>query len=321
MLKIFMRNPQTSLFYFFCLIGVSSIIWMLFAINSQPTQQKFSEATQLPQENSKIRNVGISDNIQKTTKRTVENKALLFVKQSRTVGSIVIAMVYARFKHKSVDYFKSRRSFGGYVGKDLIGLYSVVVFEDLSKYLKMEDDDKRLLMDYCKEYSVGIIFFAPPSTSLEYNKNFDSFPLHYSTGLPVKSYQVIESPIPNLTRKNVNHNTAFITDWTVFHPNHATYQPISIGIQSESGVDSPEFTTALLDNGQLDGIRRIFFGHSHNNWLHKTLFLDALSFLTQRAMSLPQKRYLQIDIDDMFLGANGTKMVASDAEVTISAYT
>ena len=40
--------------------------------------------------------------------------------------------------------------------------------------------------------------------------------------------------------------------------------------------------TVMEDTGAKDGVKRVFFGHALNAiWLHKILFIDALSYLSQ----------------------------------------
>jgi len=46
------------------------------------------------------------------------------------------------------------------------------------------------------------------------------------------------------------------------------------------------------------------------------LFLDALSYLSNGKLSLPLERHIQIDIDDMFVGSRGNRMVSDDVTVS-----
>lgn len=49
------------------------------------------------------------------------------------------------------------------------------------------------------------------------------------------------------------------------------------------------------------------------------IFLDSVSFLSHAKLSLPLKRFLLIDIDDIFVGESGTRMKVSDVEALLSA--
>ncbi|OTF72476.1 bifunctional heparan sulfate N-deacetylase/N-sulfotransferase-like protein [Euroglyphus maynei] len=76
-------------------------------------------------------------------------------------------------------------------------------------------------------------------------------------------------------------------------------------------------TTVLLDNGSFDGIQRILFGNGFDHWLHKLLFIDSLHYLSNGKLSLPLKRYIQIDIDDIFVGERGTRMKMADVDALV----
>lgn len=49
------------------------------------------------------------------------------------------------------------------------------------------------------------------------------------------------------------------------------------------------------------------------------IFLDSISFLSRGRLSLPLKRFLLIDIDDIFVGESGTRMKAPDVEALLVA--
>jgi len=52
-----------------------------------------------------------------------------------------------------------------------------------------------------------------------------------------------------------------------------------------------------------------------NFWLHKLIFIDAISFLSGKKLKLSLDRYLLVDIDDIFVGKEGTRMNANDVQV------
>ena len=76
----------------------------------------------------------------------------------------------------------------------------------------------------------------------------------------------------------------------------------------------------LQDCGEFDGIQRIFFGSGLDFWLHRLLFLDAMSFLSHGRLSTSLQRYIQVDIDDIFVGQKGTRLTPSDVEVNLNWY-
>ena len=50
-------------------------------------------------------------------------------------------------------------------------------------------------------------------------------------------------------------------------------------------------------------------------WLNKLLFLDSLSFLSHGQLSVSLQRYIQVDIDDIFVGEKGTRLQKDDIMV------
>ena len=63
--------------------------------------------------------------------------------------------------------------------------------------------------------------------------------------------------------------------------------------------------TVIQDHGRLDGVQRVLFGSGLQFWLHRILFLDALSYLSHGQLSLSLDRWILVDIDDIFVGERG----------------
>jgi len=116
------------------------------------------------------------------------------------------------------------------------------------------------------------------------------------------------------------------SSWTVFVSNHSTYIPVSQARLS-SHLSAPQannitveltdvvYSPVILDRGKRDGIRRLLFGAGFEFWLHRMLFLDALSFLSHGQLSLPLDRFILVDIDDVFMGRSGFRVKEADIMV------
>lgn len=114
-------------------------------------------------------------------------------------------------------------------------------------------------------------------------------------------------------------------DWTVFQSNHSTYEPVLLAktrssesmphLGADAGLHAALHTTVVQDLGLHDGIQRVLFGNNLNFWLHKLVFVDAVAFLTGKRLSLPLDRYILVDIDDIFVGKEGTRMKVEDVKV------
>lgn len=73
----------------------------------------------------------------------------------------------------------------------------------------------------------------------------------------------------------------------------------------------------MQDKGAIDGIQRVVFGGGLEFWLHRLLFLDAISYLSMGRLSVSLDRYMLVDIDDIFVARKGIRMTADDVTVSI----
>lgn len=247
----------------------------------------------------------------------IDPKVLVFVETtySRLGREIAELLVYNRIKYKLEVAGKSLPVLTN-LDK---GKYGVIVFENLNKYLQMDKWNRELLDKYCREYSVGMVGFHPPSEETLVGAQLRGFPLFIHTNLRLKDAALnAASPILRLTRAG---ETAWGPlpgeDWTIFSPNHSTYEPLAWATRnpedfpSEETVRSP-LATVLQDHGMLDGIQRVLFGGGLRFWLHKLLFLDSLSYLSHGQLSISLQRYMLVDVDDIFVGERSTRLRKDD---------
>lgn len=245
----------------------------------------------------------------------VENRAFIILNPTKFTSyhPIVVAMLHLRYKFKTLKY--SGNPIDPLHSSLTRGMYSVIVFQDIHVYMTMNYDDRERIESYCRKFHVGMIIFSEPQHigEFRFNKTISSLPLSYSSGMRLQTYSVSDSPIADIARTNFKLDVHNLREWFVFHPRHTSYKTISYGAKTGSEA---KLITAVLDPGEVDGVQRVFFGHSHHIWPHKILYLDALAYVTRQSMKMEKTKYLQIDIDDMFIGVNGTKMTTLDVEVS-----
>ncbi|XP_027716837.1 bifunctional heparan sulfate N-deacetylase/N-sulfotransferase 2 isoform X2 [Vombatus ursinus] len=202
------------------------------------------------------------------------------------------------------------------------GRYALVVYENLLKYVNLDAWSRELLDRYCVEYGVGIIgFFRAHEHSL-LSAQLKGFPLFLHSNLGLRDYQVNPAaPLLHLTRPSrLEPGPLPGEDWTVFQSNHSTYEPVLLAEASALGP-APRRTrlpTVVQDLGLHDGIQRVLFGHSLTFWLHKLVFVDAVAYLTGKRLCLTLDRYILVDIDDIFVGKEGTRMKVADVEALLT---
>lgn len=172
-----------------------------------------------------------------------------------------------------------------------------------------------------------------PPPRLQANENsllsaqLKGFPLFLHSNLGLKDCSINpKSPLLYVTRPSeVEKGVLPGEDWTVFQSNHSTYEPVLLAktrssesiphLGADAGLHAALHATVVQDLGLHDGIQRVLFGNNLNFWLHKLVFVDAVAFLTGKRLSLPLDRYILVDIDDIFVGKEGTRMKVEDVKV------
>lgn len=75
---------------------------------------------------------------------------------------------------------------------------------------------------------------------------------------------------------------------------------------------------AIIDRNSTDSVQRVFFGIPMSLSIAKLLLLDAMHMFSKSysIMRLSKRRWIQIDIDDIFVAPLGSKMTDSDVQVS-----
>ncbi|OUC44560.1 sulfotransferase domain protein [Trichinella nativa] len=199
------------------------------------------------------------------------------------------------------------------------GRYMIIIFENFYRYINMNHWNRQLLDKYCKEFGASIVAFMPNKSDDQ--DEFDpvkllGFPLYVQ-----KQRRFANASLSDISQllyiaKRGSHFPGPVgnnSNWVGFKPNHSTYKPVMFARDVSNANDVQSLV--LLDNGEFDGIRRLLFGNDLNSfWPLKLLFLDGLRFLSFGKVQLPLVRYLQIDIDDIFVGQENGKITKADVE-------
>ncbi|KAM6345884.1 bifunctional heparan sulfate N-deacetylase/N-sulfotransferase 4 [Podargus strigoides] len=205
------------------------------------------------------------------------------------------------------------------------GKYTVVIYENILKYVSMDSWNRELLEKYCVEYSVSIIGFHKANENSSPSTKLKGLPLHLYNNVALKDYVVNpQSPLLRITKApRVEKGPLPGDDWTVFQFNHSTYQPVLL-TELQTSRPPPAalpkaalYATVIQDLGLHDGIQRVLFGNNLTFWLHKLIFIDAISFLSGKKFTLSLDRYILVDIDDIFVGKEGTRMNINDVKALL----
>ncbi|NWU62365.1 NDST4 sulfotransferase, partial [Pterocles burchelli] len=205
------------------------------------------------------------------------------------------------------------------------GKYTIVIYENILKYVSMDSWNRELLEKYCVEYSVSIIGFHKANENSSPSTKLKGLPLHLYNNVALKDCVVNpQSPLLRITKAPmVEKGPLPGEDWTVFQFNHSTYQPVLV-TELQTSRPPPTalpmaalYATVIQDLGLHDGIQRVLFGNNLTFWLHKLIFIDAISFLSGKKLTLSLDRYILVDIDDIFVGKEGTRMKINDVKALL----
>ncbi|XP_043925306.1 bifunctional heparan sulfate N-deacetylase/N-sulfotransferase 1 [Protopterus annectens] len=250
---------------------------------------------------------------------------LVFVESlySQLGQEIIAILESSRFKYRT-EIAPGKGDMPTLTDKDR-GRFSLIIYENLLKYVNLDAWNRELLDKYCVEYGVGIIGFFKANENSLLSAQLKGFPLYLHSNLWLKDCIINpKSPLLYIT-KSTGAEKGLLPgeDWTVFQSNHSTYEPVLLAKTKSAesiphmNLDAALHATVVQDLGLHDGIQRVLFGNNLNFWLHKLVFVDAVSFLTGKRLSLSLDRYILVDIDDIFVGKEGTRMKKSDVKALL----
>lgn len=201
------------------------------------------------------------------------------------------------------------------------GRYSVIIFDSLKAYVNLNDEKRRKIDKYCRDFSVGTVLFVNSAKENGVEaKVVEGFPLavHYNTELI--DYTLNDNmDVWRITRPGkITREHLHNDKWTVFEYNHSAFEPLAFANSPPTNAFGNKKLIPLLKDNGYDGIRRVYFGNGLRFWLHRLVFVDVLSYLSHGKLSLSLDRYIQVDIDDIFKAETGLKMTDSDAVVRIN---
>uniref|UniRef100_A0A3B3Q680 Bifunctional heparan sulfate N-deacetylase/N-sulfotransferase 1 n=1 Tax=Paramormyrops kingsleyae TaxID=1676925 RepID=A0A3B3Q680_9TELE len=321
---------QTSLLllFIFCAASVFISAYFLYGVKRdlEPVENLRSESPSdcdgsrvNPSRRPLLRTV-----VPSTASRT-DPVVLVFVESlySQLGQEIVAILESSRFKYR-MEISPGKGDMPTLTDKDR-GRFKLVVYENILKYVNLDAWNRELLDKYCVEYGVGIIGFFKANENSLLSAQLKGFPLFLHSNLGLRDCSVNpKSPLLFITRaREVERGPLPGDDWTVFQSNHSTYEPVLLAKTKSAdslpalGLSPALHTSVVQDLGLHDGIQRVLFGNNLSFWLHKLVFVDAVSFLTAKRLSLSLDRYLLVDIDDIFVGKEGTRMKVSDVEALL----
>ncbi|VDO40498.1 unnamed protein product [Brugia timori] len=195
------------------------------------------------------------------------------------------------------------------------GRFSIIIVENYYKYLNLLSWNRQLLDKYCREYNVGIISFIGNRPNSYINAKVKGSQLTIHTQQRAVNLRFNERSRVNFISKPgavLQAPEPDKNDWILFDI-ISGYE----GIVLADDIFGEERASVILDDGSEDGIEKILFGHNFTHWINKLAFLDSLRYMRESLMYDDLERFVQIDIDDIFVGTSGTRMTKVDADALL----
>ena len=196
--------------------------------------------------------------------------------------------------------------------------YSLVIFSSLHIYQQLPKIYKEQYHYFSKYSNAGIIFVTDDvSGSIEVG---DGATLSmYKFNAEVKNFYVYPTKYLHISKGDFSVSPNEV-DWTFLNVNSGRFDPIaSIEYVNQDTQQSVTYPVILADDGYNDGVRRVFIGNPLDSWIVKLLLLDAIQYFSARPMlKFDLKRYILVDIDDIFVAPPGTRMKVDDVKALIT---
>lgn len=203
--------------------------------------------------------------------------------------------------------------------------YSVIIFEDWALYTLATKEKQKQLDAYCLKYGVGVVAFVDPAAQksiLNGRISIHRLPRPFVDMSPVlaTSSEVVElsvnskSPVLRIMKDGGKVKAMATEEWCSFQGNFSSFVPLEFASSRSSASKN---VISMSDSGRVDAIKRVLFCHpsAMYHWIHKALFLDAVSYVSPAMLGLTLARRFLMDIDDIFVAPLGTKMSPEDVEV------
>lgn len=196
--------------------------------------------------------------------------------------------------------------------------FSLIIFSSLNIYQQLPSMHKEQYRKLCRSGNIGIIFMTHDvSGSVQVGSGAVLSLYKFDAG--INNFYVYPTKFLYITKGDINVTVAE-TDWTFLHVDSGNFVPIaSVEYLNHDTQQSVTYPVILADYGNNDGVRKVFFGCPADSWIVKLLLLDAIRrFSAQPLLKMSLKRYILVDIDDIFVAPPGTRMKVDDVKALIS---
>ena len=307
------RSCRLKISLWFVLIGALLCIY-IFHLAAEPvvpsiqtTKSSIINTMQYVKRDISVKNV--------TTRRVV---LVVYDAASKDVfQKIKILLVSQRVVYETY-FFVQDKHLPGFIGNQKKLPYSLIIFASLGIYQHLPSVYKEQFHKLCRNTNIGMIYVAHDLSGSIDVGNSAALSL-YRFNAKIKNFYVYPTKFLYLTKGDINVSPTE-TDWTFLNVDNGNFDPIaSVEYLNQDTQQSVSYPVVLADYGNNDGVRRVFFGCPPNSWIVKLLFLDAIRrFSAQPVLRFGRRRYILVDIDDIFVAPPGTRMKVDDVKALIA---
>ena len=266
--------------------------------------------------------------------------------ESKLLGKLKVLLFSQRISVDIINWNRVEDAFLALprlVDSQGLARYGGFIFDNDNIYRELDGFNKGILHDYCKKNDYGILVLSGQSDHEKETHfiQFGDMPLWIKYGVK-KLYNTeinTQSSMPQMTKAGKTLECGLHrNNHAIFWSNHSSFEEVAYSFKDlDANIDNnfnledfwkgeyrseeyranrSKFVTIMYDKGDYDGIRRVFFGPKVETlWQYKLLFLDALSVLSRGSLGRPLKRWILVDIDDIFVAHRGFRMKRDDVQV------
>ena len=201
--------------------------------------------------------------------------------------------------------------------------YSLIIFYEFQTFLSLSQLARDVIDNYCAKFKAGQIFFAGNNYGKisEFNLEIKRVEKDKAHSLRVNpDSKILWMTKPGVeTAKPSRTRLTYIRAYSFDHRYEtvAYLLPARGAEKALANVGGEETKVAmLLDNGKKAGVKRIFTTLNSAFFLYGLLFLDALKYLYVLSPKYTLQRYIQVDIDDIFIGKTSMRLKKVDVKVS-----
>lgn len=202
--------------------------------------------------------------------------------------------------------------------------YSLIIFYEFQTFLSLSRLARDAINNYCAKFNAGQIFFAGNNygTISELNleiKRVEKDKHHSLRVNPDSKILWITKPGVETAKPSRARLTYIrVSPFDLRYETVAYLVPAGSAEEMLANVRGEDTRVAmLLDDGKKAGIKRIFTTLNSAFFLHGLLFLDALKYLSVLPPKYTLRRFIQVDIDDIFIGKTGLRLKKPDVQVRL----